>query len=148
MTTIFPEARTCEVGVCCAPSNDNVVDCGIAGCSSVGAITLEQITEDAMGYMISTDYCGTMLHVCDLNVSIQLFTIIHQHFLLPLVSDVRRARTVTCCAPSNDNVVDCGIAGCSSVGYCGTMLHVCDLNVSIQLFTIIHQHFLLPTLCS
>jgi hypothetical protein len=39
--------------------------------------------------MVSTDYCGTMLHVCDL---------------------------VTCCAPSNDNVVDCGIAGCSSVG--------------------------------
>jgi hypothetical protein len=33
--------------------------------------------------MVSTDYCGTMLHVCDLNVSI---------------------------------VVDCGIAGCSSVG--------------------------------
>lgn len=43
------DVRRARTVTCCAPSNDNVVDCGIAGCSSVGAITLEQISEDAMG---------------------------------------------------------------------------------------------------
>jgi hypothetical protein len=33
----------------CAPSNDYVFGCGIAGGSSVGAITLEHISGDAMG---------------------------------------------------------------------------------------------------